>query len=203
MRRLLVATTNPDKLREIRPLMAGVPVELLTLADLSPVPAPEEAGATFAENARLKARYYARASGLLTVAEDSGLTVDALGGAPGVESARYAGADASYPAKFARLYEAMRASGAADRRARFVCAVAVADGERIVAEAEGIVEGEIAPAPRGIGGFGYDPIFYYPPFARTLAEAGSRKHEVSHRAKAFRALLSSADFRLQITDSRV
>lgn len=187
MPRLLLATTNPDKVREIRTILDGS-FEFLTLADLPPLEAPEETGAAFSENARLKALYYAKATGLLTLAEDSGLEVDALGGAPGVESARYAGVNATYPEKFEKLYTALAKSGRSDRTARFVCAVAVAKDDRIVLEVRGTVEGEIAPSPRGEGGFGYDPIFYYPPFGCTLAEAGARKHEVSHRAAALKAL---------------
>jgi XTP/dITP diphosphohydrolase len=186
--KLLVATTNPGKLREIRGLMHGVPIELVALDGWPDVAAPAETGQTFEENARLKASYYANASRVLTVAEDSGLEIDALGGAPGVESARFGGAGTSYPAKFALLYEALRARSADGSSARFVCALAVADGDRIVFETRGTVEGRIAPSPRGGGGFGYDPIFFYPPFGCTLAEAGDRKSEVSHRAKAFRAL---------------
>ena len=182
--RLLVATTNPGKVREIREILADLPIELLTLADLPPITPPEETGRTFAENARLKALYYAKASRQLTVAEDSGLEVDALGGRPGVESARFGGDDASYPQKFTMLY----AAGAAGSTARFVCALTlVRDGE-ILFEGYGTVEGVIASEPSGAGGFGYDPIFYYPPLACTLAAAGGRKSEVSHRAEAFRQL---------------
>jgi XTP/dITP diphosphohydrolase len=202
--RLLVATTNPGKIREIRTLLADAPVELVTLADLPPIEAPEETGRTFAENARLKARYYAAIAGAgLTVAEDSGLEIDALDGAPGVESARFGGADTTYPEKFALLYHQLErvagratSSGTANGEearlggARFVCALAVADGDRILFETSGTVEGEIAAEPRGTGGFGYDPIFYYPPFGCTLAEAGDRKAAVSHRGKAFRHLRS-------------
>jgi len=165
-----------------------VPDDLVTLAEWPSVAPPDESGSTFAENARAKARYYAAATGERTVAEDSGLEIDALGGAPGVQSARYAGADSSYPEKFARLYEALRAAGSVDSPARFVCALALADSGQIVFEARGDVEGLIAPEPRGDGGFGYDPIFFYPPFHATLAEAGERKAEVSHRAQAFRQL---------------
>jgi XTP/dITP diphosphohydrolase len=200
--RLLVATTNAGKIGEIQTLLADAPVELVTLADLPPIEAPEETGTTFSENARLKARYYANASGCLTVAEDSGLEIDALGGAPGVESARFGGVDSSYPQKFALIYGQLERAdrrgrdaeiangGVARGGARFVCALAVAAGERILFEASGTVEGEIASAPRGTGGFGYDPIFYYPPFRCTLAEAGERKAAVSHRGKAFRHLRS-------------
>ena len=191
--RLLVATTNPGKVREIRQLLAGLPFDLLTLDAWPDVTAPEETGQTFEENARAKALYYAAATGELTVAEDSGLAIDALDGAPGVESARYGGADLPYPAKFALIHDALRAKHAAgDTRtgttARFVCAVALAQGERILFETRGTVEGEIAPEAKGSGGFGYDPIFFYPPFGQTLAEAGDRKAAVSHRGEAFRAL---------------
>jgi XTP/dITP diphosphohydrolase len=186
--RLLVATTNRGKLREIRPLLAGLSLELVTLDAWPALPAPEETGRTFEENARSKARYYAKATGVVTVAEDSGLEIDALGGAPGVESARYGGPDASYPEKFALIYDALRARGATASPARFVCVLALASRDRILFEARASVAGAIAPAPKGDGGFGYDPIFLYPPFGCTLAEAGDRKSEVSHRGEAFRAL---------------
>ncbi|MGE0703206.1 MAG: RdgB/HAM1 family non-canonical purine NTP pyrophosphatase [Vicinamibacterales bacterium] len=194
MPRVLVATTNPDKVREIRAIL-GDAYDLMTLGDVPPVTAPEETGRTFAENARLKARYYATATGLMTLAEDSGLEVDALGGAPGVESARYGGENACYEQKFKMLYDALAAAGSADRSARFVCAVAIADGDVIVAESRGTIEGEVAPEPRGEGGFGYDPIFYCPPFGCTLAEAGLRKHEVSHRAAAMTCIRAFLDRR--------
>jgi XTP/dITP diphosphohydrolase len=186
--RLLAATTNPGKVREIRALLADVPLELVTLADIPPIAAPEETGKTFGENARLKATYYARESGILTVAEDSGLEIDALGLAPGVESSRFGGMDTSYPEKFALLYEQLREAGARQSTARFVCALALARGDEVLFEARGTIEGTIAPEPAGSGGFGYDPIFFYPPFGCTLAQAGERKSEVSHRAKAFREL---------------
>jgi XTP/dITP diphosphohydrolase len=187
---LLLATTNPGKLREIRPLLDGLDLELRTLADYPAVESPEETGRTFAENARAKALYYAARFGQVTVAEDSGLEIDALGGAPGVESARFGGADASYPRKFALIYEQLRAAGGLGSGARFVCALALAEGQQILFEARGIIEGRIAPEPRGEGGFGYDPIFFYPPFGCTLAEAGDRKSAVSHRARAFGHLLA-------------
>ena len=185
---LLVATTNDAKLREIRSLLTDLPIELVTLAGWPDLPPPEETGRTFAENARLKARYYAAATGLLTVAEDSGLEIEALGGAPGVESARFGGAHTSYAQKFALIYERLRADPAGGSSARFVCALALAEGEGVLFETQGIVEGRIAVEPKGEGGFGYDPIFYYPPFGCTLAEAGERKSAVSHRGAAFRAL---------------
>ena len=189
-RRLLVlATTNPNKVREIRSILADVPFELVGLDRFPPMPAPEETGRTFAENARVKALAYAAAIGELVVAEDSGLEIDALDGAPGIESARFGGADAAYPEKFALIYDALRARGAPASPARFVCALALARGSHVLFEARGSVEGTIAPRPRGEAGFGYDPIFFYPPYGCTLAEAtAEQKAAVSHRGQAFRAL---------------
>jgi len=187
--RLLVATTNRNKVREIRQLLDGLALNLTTLDAWPDVSVPPETGRTFEENARAKALYYAAATGGLTVAEDSGLEIDALGGAPGVESARYGGEDATYPQKFARIYDALRAAKTVDRTARFVCAVALVDGGRVLFETRGTVEGGIAPAPAGEGGFGYDPIFFYPPYGCTLGQAtAEQKSAVSHRGEAFRAL---------------
>jgi XTP/dITP diphosphohydrolase len=185
---ILLATTNPNKIREIRQLLAPVRVTLQDLSALPPILEPEETGATFEENARLKARYYATHTGVLTVAEDSGLEIDALGGQPGVRSARFLGADATYPERFDEIYRRLAGVPPERRTARFVCAVAVADGGRIVFETRGTVEGLIADAPAGAGGFGYDPIFYYPKLGLTLAQAGDGKAAVSHRGEAFRRL---------------
>ena len=191
MTTLLIATTNRGKLHEISMLLFGSPYDLVTLADWPAIVAPEETGATFDENARAKALYYAEATGQLTVAEDSGLEIDALGGAPGVESARFGGgAQTTYPEKFRLIYDALKANGAATSSARFVCALALARPGAILFETRGAVEGRIAPEPRGDGGFGYDPIFFYPPFGRTLAEVSARKSAVSHRGQAFRSLRS-------------
>ena len=188
MIRLLVATTNPNKVREIRQMLTGAPVEMVTLSGWPGIVAPEETGRTFEANARAKAMYYAAATGELTVAEDSGLSIDALDGAPGVESARYGGVELSYPEKFARLDAALRAAGDRESAARFVCALALVHDGRVLFEARGTVEGRISPEPKGHGGFGYDPIFVYPPFGQTLAEAGDVKAAVSHRGEAFRRL---------------
>jgi len=191
MPRLAVATTNRGKLREIAEMLKGLPFEIVTLADWPDIAAPEENGRTFAENARLKALYYAAHTGELTVAEDSGLEIDELGGAPGIESASFGGPDSSYAEKFDLIYSRLRANGpgdAAGSPARSVCALALVRDGRILFESRGVVEGRIAPEPRGSGGFGYDPIFFYPPFGCTLAEAGDRKAAVSHRGEAFRAL---------------
>jgi XTP/dITP diphosphohydrolase len=195
--RLLVATTNANKVHEIRHLLSGLPVEVTTLAQWPDVAPPPETGRTFEENARAKARYSAGATGELTVAEDSGLEIDALDGAPGVESARFGGAHSTYPEKFATLYDMLDASGSRDSTARFVCALAVADGDAIVFEARGTVEGRIAPVPRGTHGFGYDPIFFFPPEGCTLAEVSDEvKRAVSHRGEAFRRFRSWLDSRL-------
>jgi XTP/dITP diphosphohydrolase len=192
MIRLLVATTNRDKLREIRGLLAAVPVPLQGLSDFPPIEEPEETGATFEENAQLKALYYDARLGsatVLTVAEDSGLVVDALDGDPGVRSARFVRPDASYPERFSEIYQRLAARPGRPRTARFVCALAVANRGRILFETRGTVEGEIAPRPSGTHGFGYDPIFFYPPYGRTLAEVTEEeKLRVAHRGVAFRAL---------------
>jgi XTP/dITP diphosphohydrolase len=193
--RLLVATTNPDKLREIRAILAHLPVEILTLKDLGPVPEPEETGTTFMENARIKARFYDRCLDRhegerpCTVAEDSGLVIDALEGAPGVHSARFVRPDASYPERFAEIDRRLATASAAKRRARFICALTVVRNGQIVFETTGSVEGEVAESPKGTGGFGYDPIFYYPPYGRTLGEVtDDEKRRVAHRGEAFRRL---------------
>jgi XTP/dITP diphosphohydrolase len=190
---LLIATTNRGKLREILPILAGIRYACVTLSDVGNVEAPDETGQTFDANARAKARYYASATGLLTVAEDSGLEVDAMGGAPGVQSARFGGVDSSYAQKFALIEEALAGVDASRRTGRFVCALALASPsasaeQPILFEARGTIEGIIVPEARGAEGFGYDPIFFYPPFGCTLAEAGERKSTASHRAQAFRKL---------------
>ena len=185
--RLLVATTNRGKLAEIRDILAGTPTTLATLADHPGIAEPEETGETFAANARLKARYYAEATGELTVAEDSGLEIDALDGEPGVRSARFNGE--SYADKFAAIRRMLAERGADGSTARFVCALALARPGRVLWEAAGVVEGRVQLPPRGGGGFGYDPIFHYPPYGRTLAEVTpEEKAAVSHRGQAFRQL---------------
>lgn len=182
---VLVATTNPGKIREITGILAGLPIDLRTLRDFPGIPEPEETGETFAANARLKALYYEAATGLPSVADDSGLEIAALDNAPGIHSARWHGTD--YTVKFRRIYEMLRERGVRGSRARFVAAVAFARDGRIAFEADGIVDGEIAPEPRGTQGFGYDPIFFYPPLGCTLAEVdGEAKAAVSHRGAAFR-----------------
>jgi XTP/dITP diphosphohydrolase len=188
---LLVATTNAGKLREIRSLLASVPIELITLRDLEPIEEPEEIGLTFDENARLKALYYSAHSGMTTVAEDSGLVIDGMDGEPGVRSARFLRPDATYPERFAEIFHRLSGPPEKTRAARFVCALAVANAGQIIHEARGTVEGEIAREARGTAGFGYDPIFYFPPYGSTLAEvAEHEKLAVAHRGQAFRSLAS-------------
>ena len=195
---VLIATTNPGKLREIRRVLGDLGMPLRTLADFPPLPEPEETGRTFAENALLKATYYARSLNLPTVAEDSGLAIDALGGRPGVESARYPGA--TYPDKFANLYREL-APFPHPWTARFVCSLVFVDPARLPAgdpipggeagvlfAAEATVDGQIAQRPAGTFGFGYDPIFFYPPYGTTLGNvADEQKLAVAHRGQAFRA----------------
>ena len=184
---LLIATTNPGKMKEIQGILDQIPLTLRSLADFPSIVEPEETGATFAENARLKAIYYHEATGLPAVADDSGLEIDALDGAPGLHSARWEGTD--YSVKFRKIYELLDARQARRSPARFVCRVALADAGRIEFESEGTFEGHIADAPRGEHGFGYDPIFFYPPLGKTSGELPrDLKATVSHRGKAFAAL---------------
>lgn len=186
---LLVATTNRDKLQEILRLLEGAPVRIVALADLAPIPEPAETGRTFRENARAKAIAYSRASGLVSVAEDSGLEIEALGGEPGVRSARFLGEGCPYPERFAEIYRRLDGRPGVAREARFVTALAMAEGDTILFETETAIDGVIAPAPTGTNGFGYDPIFFYPPFGKTTAEMSmTEKLSVSHRGRAFRDL---------------
>jgi XTP/dITP diphosphohydrolase len=185
---LLLATTNPGKLREYQEILAGLPVHLTTLAEQGITLEVEETSATFLGNALLKARAYARASGLLTLADDSGLEVDALGGEPGVRSARWPSPEMPYAERF-RLILGRLAHVPAERwTARFRCVIALARPDGWVQTVEGVCEGRIAQAPRGEQGFGYDPIFLVPALGRTLAELSpEEKHRISHRGRAARA----------------
>ena len=194
--RLLLATGNPGKLRELRAILDGVPVELVGLADAGAgaPPAVEETGATFLENARLKARAYAAWAGLAAVADDSGLEVDALGGAPGVRSARYAGSGATDQANLDKLLRELDGVPPERRGARFRCAAVLVDPPDTAPDwrewhAEAAWEGRITEAPRGSGGFGYDPVFLPDGWDRTSAEVdAATKDAASHRGRAFRAL---------------
>jgi XTP/dITP diphosphohydrolase len=187
--KIYCATGNAGKLREFRLAGELLGIDIEPLADLKSIPAPEENGATFEDNARLKAAYYSRFAPGPLFADDSGLEVDALGGAPGVYSARYAGVHATDDANNRLLLQ--RLGDRPNRSGRFVCVIALAEGGEARQTFRGEVEGEILHEARGPGGFGYDPLFYYPPFGCSFGEVeGRKKFDVSHRGKALRALLS-------------
>jgi XTP/dITP diphosphohydrolase len=193
---LLLASSNADKLKELRMLAekaaASVSLDLQLLPNFSELPAFEESAPTFSENAAGKALHYSRFSESPVIADDSGLVVDALGGEPGVRSARYAGAEARPEERIQKLLAEMKARGAKDRRARFVCVIALALAGRVVAVFSDAVEGEILEGVRGREGFGYDPVFFFSPAGKTFAEMeAEEKNRYSHRAKAFGKL---ADF---------
>jgi XTP/dITP diphosphohydrolase len=188
--RVLVATTNAHKIAELREILVDLPCLLLSPADLGLTVALAESGTTFAQNAILKALAYADASGLVTLADDSGLEIDALGGEPGIYSARWAGDDVSYSQRFSILFERLLAVPPAKRTARYRCAIAIAQPAPLglYTVVEGTMQGLIATEPRGAGGFGYDPIVLVPGAGRTVAElAPAEKQRDSHRAKAARA----------------
>ncbi len=191
-RRLVIATTNPHKVDEFRQLLAGAPYTLTSLTELGISQDVPETGDTFAENAIIKARAYAELSGLLTLADDSGLEIDALDGAPGVLSARWAGPEVPYETRNRMLVE--RLAGLADERrgARYRCSIAIAlpPPLGLVGVVDGVFEGVIAYEPAGNGGFGYDPIFFVPEQGRTVGQmTPEEKHAISHRARAARAAL--------------
>ena len=173
----------------MRELLADLPVRVMSPADLGIREAPEETGVSFLENAALKARHYARRSGRIAVADDSGISVDALGGAPGLYSSRFGGEHASDDDRNRLLLERLRDVPAERRGARYTSAVVVARGDELVFQVEETAEGRIAEVPRGSNGFGYDPLFFYPPLGRTFGELPSaEKDRVSHRGKAFARL---------------
>jgi XTP/dITP diphosphohydrolase len=186
---LLLASQNPGKLNEMRQLVNGLSFRVVGPKDVGITEAPEETGTTFLENAILKARYYSNRSGLLTVADDSGLSVDALEGGPGLHSARFGGDGANDGDRNRLLLEKLKGVPRDKRGARFTSAVAVARGQDVLFQVQESVEGLIAEEPRGPNGFGYDPLFFYPPFGRTFGESAPRdKDRVSHRGKAFKHL---------------
>ncbi len=220
--RILLASSNPGKLREYQALAAGRAVEFALLPNFTSLPAFDESAPTFAENAAGKALHYSRFAIDAVLADDSGLVVPALGGAPGVNSARYAGPDATDADRIAKLLAEVRSAGASPRgpsatpgsrlidarrrpggrslragkgaaprpAARFVCAIALAKQGRVIAVFSDAVEGELLDAPRGAGGFGYDPIFFFPPLGQTFAEIPrEEKNRISHRGRAFAKLL--------------
>ncbi len=189
---LMIATRNEGKLREISLLLADLPMRLRSFADFPRVQEAEETGATFAENATLKARVCAVQTKLLTLADDSGLEVDALGGRPGIYSARYAGSDATDKERIERLLVELGGVHDEKRRARFVCAMAVADpATNLLRVFTGICEGRIAHEPRGAGGFGYDPVFIPEAYTQTFGELPAHvKEQISHRTRALDAVVN-------------
>ena len=195
MPEIIVATRNPGKLREIRQVLADLPVAVCGLDGFDPIEEPAETGDTFGQNAREKALYYAGATGQWSLADDSGLEVDALGGAPGVRSARYAAraTDARGDRKTidarnnAKLLAEVEGLGPEERTARFVCHLALARPGEVLLETEAAVEGRIIDTPRGDNGFGYDPVFFLADLGKTAAElSAQQKNAISHRGKAVR-----------------
>jgi XTP/dITP diphosphohydrolase len=194
--KLFLASSNPGKLAEYSELAAAfassLVAELALLPDFEALPAFEENAPTFAENAAGKALHYSRHCDGLIFADDSGLVVPALGGAPGVHSARYAGPQATNSQRIGKLLGEMRGKVGSERAACFVCAIALAERGRALAIVTDFVDGEILETPRGSGGFGYDPVFYFPALGKTFAEIpAERKNQHSHRGKAFRRLLAA------------
>ena len=176
---------------EIAAALSGYPVRVVSLADAGIALPCRETGRTFRDNARDKAEFYSRLSGFLTLADDSGLEIEALGRAPGVFSARFSGPRATDARNVAKVLRLMKAVPRKRRRARFVCAMALARGGRVLEIVSGVVHGTIASEPRGCGGFGYDPIFYYHPFRKTFAELSpEEKNTFSHRGRALAALIA-------------
>ena len=183
---LLIATTNQGKIRELKGLLANLPVIIRNTSEFPNLPEPEEIGLTFAENAILKARYYAQATGIMALADDSGLEVEALGGKPGIFSARYAGAEATNEEKIAKLLFELKQTENKERLAKFVCSVAISDKDgNIIFLTDGICQGVIAQVAQGTKGFGYDPIFIPEGFSKSFGELYDEiKQKISHRGRA-------------------
>lgn len=191
-KKLLVATHNQGKVKEFAAMLGAMAVAWLSLDDVAVTEDVAETGVSFDENARLKARAYAQKTGLLTLADDSGLEVDALNGAPGVYTARYGGAGLTHTKRYRLLLQNLAGVPWEKRTARFRCAIALAapDGQ-ILAESEGVCEGVIALEPAGSAGFGYDPVFFLPEYGQTMAQVEATvKQQISHRGRALRALAS-------------
>ena len=194
--KLLLASSNPGKLREYQVLAAGSAVEVALLPGFDRLPRFDESAPTLAENALGKALHYSRFAELPVIADDSGLVVPALGGAPGVHSARYGGPQASDADRIQKLLAELRSKGVTERCARFVCVLALALQGQVLAVFSDLVAGELLEAPRGSEGFGYDPIFFFPTLGRSFAElTREEKNQHSHRGKAFRKLLAFLESR--------
>jgi len=189
---LVIATTNPGKTAEIRDVLEGFPIHIKNLGDFGPIPPVEEDGDTFDDNAYKKASFVAKVLGLPALADDSGLVVDALGGAPGVYSARYAGENATDEQRYIKLLHEMK--GKTNRKATFECVISIAVPPGPALTYEASCEGLITEEPAGDGGFGYDPVFYYPPLEKTFGQLTlEEKGRVSHRGKALQELREEFD----------
>ena len=187
--KFLIATTNAGKVREIKRSLAGLPFEIVSLEEVLPGASFRERGKTFLDNARSKSLHYGRKSGLLTLAEDSGLEVDALDGAPGVHSARFSRPDPTDAKNNRKVLRLLANAPWKDRKAKFVCVMVLSRDGRVIREIYGEVRGVIDVAPKGENGFGYDPIFYYPKLGKHFAELGpDEKNAVSHRGRALKKL---------------
>jgi XTP/dITP diphosphohydrolase len=186
---LLVATHNRGKVKEFAEMLADLELEWLSLDDIGLEKDVDETGQTFQENAILKAQTYAAETGYLTLADDSGLEVDALNGEPGIFTARYGGAGLDHEGRYLLLLKNLEGVAGADRAARFHCVIALATPDGLVGTADGICEGMIAAEPAGAGGFGYDPVFFLPEHGVTMAQVSSSvKHQISHRGRAMKAI---------------
>jgi len=189
---LVIATRNKGKTQEIKDLLKDFPVDIKNLGDFGPIPELEEDGDTFDENAYKKASFAARILGQPALADDSGLVVEALGGAPGIHSARYAGENATDEQRYLKLLEEMK--GKSNRRAAFECVISIAVPTGVALTYEARCEGLISQKPEGSNGFGYDPVFFYPPYNKTFAQiTREEKNRISHRGKALAELKSEFD----------
>jgi XTP/dITP diphosphohydrolase len=198
---LVLATTNQNKVREFRQFLSEFPVTVKSLSDFGPLPGVIEDGSTFDENAYKKAHHYAKVLGIPAIADDSGLVVDALSGAPGVRSARYAGENASDQDNCRKLLAEMEGQG--NRKASFVCVLSIAVPSGPALTYEATCDGTILDAPRGSNGFGYDPLFYYEPYGKTFAEISmEEKNKVSHRGKVLSELSGEFDKVLKWLEQR-
>lgn len=199
---LVLATRNSGKVKEFQRILRDFPVEIRCLNDFGPLPEVEEDGKTFDDNAYKKAHFTAKVLGLPAIADDSGLVVEALDGAPGVRSARYAGENATDSDNIAKLLKEM--AGKTDRRAAFECVLSIAVPSGPALTYEGRCEGEITDSPRGEKGFGYDPVFFYPPYGRTFAEISiEEKNKVSHRGRALQEFAQEFDKVLSWLNARI
>ena len=186
---ILLATANAGKVREILDVLGDLPVKIRRLSEFPGLPEAVESGVTFEDNAAIKAMHYARLTGIVTLAEDSGIEIDALGGAPGIYSARFSGGHGDDAANNAKVIELLHGVPEEQRTGRFRCVCVTASADGVIAKAEGTIEGRILDELRGSGGFGYDPLFFVPELGCTTAELPrEQKNRISHRGKALRAI---------------